>query len=151
VTPAPLADDAEFLRRVYLDVAGRIPRVAEVHEFLADNSPDKRLRVVEQLLEGPHYVRHFSYVWRALLLPQNNNQLAQALAPQMEAWLRKCFQENRPYDQMVRELITTPVAFGGRRVGQVARWRSAAVASGRWSSRASRSTPPPRPSSRPTS
>jgi hypothetical protein len=119
VTPAPLADDAEFLRRAYLDLAGRIPRTSEVHKFLADTSPDKRLALVEELLNGPHYVRHFSNVWRSLLLPQNNNQLAQALAPQMEAWLRKCFQDNRPYDQMVRELVTAPVAFGGRRAGGV--------------------------------
>ncbi len=41
-TPAPLADDCEFLRRVYLDLAGRIPRNSEVREFLADSAPDKR-------------------------------------------------------------------------------------------------------------
>src|SRR5882724_11980078 len=47
VTPAPLADDAEFLRRVYLDLIGRIPRVSEIRDFLADKSADKRRQVVE--------------------------------------------------------------------------------------------------------
>src|SRR5262245_58961555 len=53
VQPAPAADDAEFLRRAYLDVTGRIPRPAEVHAFLADRSADKRRRLIDRLLEGP--------------------------------------------------------------------------------------------------
>jgi uncharacterized protein DUF1549/uncharacterized protein DUF1553 len=109
VTPAPLADDSEFLRRVYLDLAGRIPRNNEVREFLADNSPDKRVRKVADLLESPHYVNHMSRVYRALLIPQNNDPQVQALAPAMEAWLRKHFLANTPWDEMVRELITINV------------------------------------------
>src|SRR5262245_15430665 len=64
VRPAPLAGDAEFLRRVYLDVAGRIPRVAEARDFLDDNTPDKRLLLIDRLLEkeSHYYVRHFSSV-----------------------------------------------------------------------------------------
>src|SRR5437899_13025752 len=53
VEPAPLADDPEFLRRVTLDLAGRIPSVAEARAFLKETSPDKRLRLVEQLLASP--------------------------------------------------------------------------------------------------
>ena len=65
VEPAPLADDAEFLRRVYLDLAGRIPRVAEVRLFLDDRAPDKRRRLVETACSpGPIYVNHFTNVWR---------------------------------------------------------------------------------------
>src|SRR5262245_15743798 len=63
VEPAPLADDAEFLRRVYLDLAGRIPSVAETRAFLADKRSDKRARLVEQLLSGSRYVAHFTNVW----------------------------------------------------------------------------------------
>jgi hypothetical protein len=105
--PAPLADDAEFVRRVHLDLAGRIPLVSEVHQFLDDKSPDKRRTLVDRLLRGPHYVNHFTNVWRALLLPQNNNEQVQFLAATMESWLRPRLQENKPYDQMVRELLTT--------------------------------------------
>ena len=108
-TPAPLADDAEFLRRVYLDLAGRIPRNKEVRDFLADTAPDKRVRKVEELLESPQYVNHMTHVYRALLLPQSNDPQVQVLSPAMEAWLRKHFLANTPYDEMVRELLTTNV------------------------------------------
>ncbi len=108
-TAAPIADDAEFLRRAYLDLAGRIPRKHEIDLFLADASPDKRVRVVEELLESPQYVNHMTRVYRALMLPNNNNPQVQALAPAMEAWLRKHFLANTPYNEMVRELLTTNV------------------------------------------
>src|SRR5438445_2244182 len=58
-TPAPRADDAEFLRRVMLDLAGRIPLPSEVHAFLDDQTPDKRKKLVERLLAGPGYVNHY--------------------------------------------------------------------------------------------
>jgi hypothetical protein len=113
-TPAALTDDAAFLRRVTLDLAGRIPRSSEVREFLADKSPDKRREVVDRLLEGPNYVAHFSRVWRSLLVPQTNNQ-AQAFGQQMETWVRKRVKENTPYDEMVRELLTANLPFNGAR------------------------------------
>jgi hypothetical protein len=110
IEPAPVADDAEFLRRVYLDVAGRIPSVAEARQFLDDKSPDKRARVVERLLDGPRYVSHSTNVWRALLLPEATTTFqARAYVPGFEAWLRKQLVNNTPYDQMVRELLTTPI------------------------------------------
>jgi hypothetical protein len=111
VKPTGPADDAEFLRRASLDVTGRIPRVnVQMHEWLADTTPDKRRRLVEQMLNGPLYVEHFTNVWRHLLLPPGNNQQAQALAASFDPWLRKQFKENVPYNVMVRELLTTPLA-----------------------------------------
>src|SRR5687768_14541979 len=56
VTPVPLADDAEFLRRVYLDLAGRIPSVDEARAFLDDRAPDKRRHLIERLLTDPRHV-----------------------------------------------------------------------------------------------
>lgn len=111
VPPAPLADDAEFLRRIYLDIAGRIPRVSEVHRFLDDKAPQKREREVERLLEeeSHFYVNHFTNIWRTLLVPQSNNQQFQFVANTLDVWLRKKLRDNTPYDQVVRELMTTPV------------------------------------------
>src|SRR5436305_1981825 len=112
VRPAALADDAQFLRRVYLDVAGRIPSVAEARAFLTDPRSDRRQRLVDRLLEGPAYVKHSANVWRALLVPEADFT-ARFTQPVMEAWLRKQFAANVGYDRLVRELLTASV--GGDR------------------------------------
>ena len=93
VTPARVADDAEWLRRVYLDLAGRIPSVTEARTFLADRRGDKRTRLVESLLAGPRYPTWFAGVWRGLLLPEvNSNLQVRIQAPTFERWLRACWQ-----------------------------------------------------------
>ena len=104
VKPTHATDDAEFLRRSYLDLSGRIPTVAEVRAFFNDQSTDKRQRAVDRLLQHPRYVEHFTAVWRQVMVPQNNDRNAQFLASNLEVWLRKQFRENAPYDRMVREL-----------------------------------------------
>jgi hypothetical protein len=115
VTPGRPADDGEFLRRAYLDLAGRVPRVAEARAFLDDPSPDKRRKLIDQLLDGPHYVTHLSNTWREVLLPGGgNNPQAPFFGSQLEAWLRRSFRDNAPYDRMVREVLTVPVAFNAR-------------------------------------
>jgi hypothetical protein len=118
VQPAPAADDAEWLRRVYLDLAGRIPSVAETREFLNDNRPDKRQRTVDKLLTGPRYVSHFARYWRTLLVPEANQNLqAQGAVGGVEAWMTMHLRANTPYDRIVHELLTVPVAGGGRQPG----------------------------------
>jgi hypothetical protein len=109
VPPALPADDAEFVRRVTIDLAGRIPSVAEVREFLADHQPDKRRRLVEKLLDSPRYATHFTRFWRGLLLPEasNNDQFA-FFAQGMDGWLHHHLAANTPYDKVVRELLTFP-------------------------------------------
>jgi hypothetical protein len=110
-TPAPPADDAEFLRRAYLDITGRIPTPRDVHDFLADADPGKRARLIDDLLDSPRYATHFAAVWRALLLPEAAANIeARVFQPGFEAWLRLRLRANTPYDQLVRELITTPIA-----------------------------------------
>jgi hypothetical protein len=106
VVPAGRADDAEFLRRVYLDLTGRIPSVAQVRRFLADPAADKRARLIDQLLDQATYVQHFTNIWRAVLLPDNVAVSGNAnLRPAFETWLRKQLADNAPYDQMVRDII----------------------------------------------
>jgi hypothetical protein len=108
VTPAPLADDATFMRRLSLDLTGRTPRVADLRGFLDDKTPDKRRLLVERLLKHDHYVAHFTTTWTALFVPpsptqQNRNAFG------FDRWVEKQVRENVPYDVMVRELLTTPV------------------------------------------
>jgi hypothetical protein len=113
VEPAPAATDEEYVRRLYLDLAGRIPAAAETREFLENSSPQKRTELVEALLDGPAFVRHFTILWRNALIPQAFNDLqTRGLVPGFEAWLWKHFSEETPYDRMVHELITTPIDFG---------------------------------------
>ena len=110
VTSAGPVDDAAFMRRVSLDIAGKIPAVADLHEFLEDKSPDRRQRYVEKLLDSPAYIMHFSNVWRAVMLPEADSNLeVRFLVPGFEAWLRKQFSANTGFDEVVREILTVPV------------------------------------------
>ena len=114
VEPAGPADDAEFLRRVYLDVAGRIPSVEEARTFLDDRRGDRRERLVERLLAGPRYVGHFANLYRALLIPEAGNNFQVRLQQgSFESWLKKQVAKNAGYDQMVRDLLTAPIGAGG--------------------------------------
>ncbi len=110
IEPAAPADDAEFLRRVYLDVVGKIPSVAELQLFLADSSGDKRRRVVDDLLRRGAHAQHFANTWRGLMLSgAAENIEARIGTPQFETWLRLRFAINTPYDRLVTELLTAPV------------------------------------------
>ncbi|MFN0199115.1 MAG: DUF1549 and DUF1553 domain-containing protein [Planctomycetaceae bacterium] len=111
VVAAPLADDAEFLRRVSLDLIGRIPTSQEVRSFLHDADPEKRARIIDRLLADPQHAEHFARVWRALLLPEaNSDRQIQYFQPGLEAWLRNCRQEQLGFDEIVRRLLTVPIA-----------------------------------------
>jgi hypothetical protein len=106
VKAAPACTDAEFVRRLSIDLAGRIPTILEVRDFLDDDRPNKRALWVERYLEKEEYARHFANVFRALMLPedQGNFQVLQ-FTPMFENWLRDHLQKNTPYDKVVRELL----------------------------------------------
>jgi hypothetical protein len=119
VPPAPVSDDAEYLRRVYLDLAGRIPRIDEVRDFLADKREGKRTRLVKQLLASPAYAQHASQTLRAFLVPQASaNPRLQHLAVSLEAWLRQRIRTGRSYDAIVREIMTAPLDYHERPADQ---------------------------------
>ena len=107
VTPVGPADDAEYLRRVCLDLVGKIPNASEARDFLDDRSPDKRLQLVERLLDSPAYTARATELWRQLFLPEADTEgQARFAAPAFEAWLRKKVVEDVGYDKMVREILT---------------------------------------------
>src|SRR6476660_2974167 len=99
VRPARPADDAEFLRRAYLDITGRIPTSRDVYDFLADRDPDKRAKLIDDLLDSPRYALHFASAWRAALVPETS-AVAEARVFQsgFDAWLRLKFRANAKYD-----------------------------------------------------
>jgi hypothetical protein len=120
IRPAPLTDDAEFIRRVYLDLAGCIPSIIDIRDFLDDTRPDKRRIWVQELLTGKRptdkpeaYPEHLAAVMRGWLLSRVNNDLAQNLTLGLEGWLRQRLKENAGYDQLVREMITAGLANAG--------------------------------------
>ncbi len=114
VQSAAGADDAEFMRRVYLDLAGRVPTVAEARAFLEDGATERRANLVEQLLSSPRYVTHFTNVWRALLIPEaGNNFQVRLQQPNFEDWLKKQVARNVGYDSLVRDLLTAKVGQDG--------------------------------------
>lgn len=107
--PNELAPDDVFLRRVYLDTLGRIPSLKETQEFLADGAADKRARLIDKLLASEGYTQHHFNFWADVLRLKStsvggNQSLPAGLA--YADWLKKSLSENKPYDQMVRELIT---------------------------------------------
>lgn len=110
VTPAPLANDSEFMRRLYLDVTGKIPHAAEVRDFLNDADPNKRQRLINTLLQRPSYIIHYTNLWRAAMIPEAaaDPQIRFAL-PGFEAWLRSRIAENRNFAEIVHELLTLPI------------------------------------------
>ena len=103
--PSFEADDATFHRRVFLDLIGKLPAPAEVATFLADTHPDKRVQLVDRLLSRPEYADYWALKW-ADLLRINREDLGARPAYQYHQWLRKSLQQNQPYDQFLRELLT---------------------------------------------
>ncbi len=97
--------DAEFMRRVCLDLTGIIPTPAELRTFLADKAADKRTKLIDRLLESPDYARRMrDYMSVMLIQRRKPNTIGQ---DEWEAYLEKSFASGKPYDQLVRELISS--------------------------------------------
>lgn len=108
LTLAPLCDDATFLRRACLDVLGTLPRPQEARAFLADQTADKRSRLVETLLRRDEYAWYWALKWGDLLrikaeFPSNLWPYAVQV---YHRWVWQACRDNKPYDQFVRELLT---------------------------------------------
>jgi hypothetical protein len=100
---APAADDAEFLRRVYLDLTGTIPTADQVRAFLSDKQPNRRTQVVDRLLASPEHARHMSVVFDVMLLERAKTQNVPTTA--WREYLRESFLANKPWDVLVREIL----------------------------------------------
>ncbi len=103
VIPSEPADDAEWLRRASLDLAGHIPELAEIEQFAADRSPNKRAQAIDRLLNDPAYARHFATVWTNLLVGRTPKRPIDRDG--LSKFLRDQFWNDRPWSETVTELI----------------------------------------------
>jgi hypothetical protein len=104
VDPSEPADDAAWVRRIYLDLVGHIPPPEETRRFLADRRPDKRERIIERLLEDPEYARHLTTQWMNLLVGRSS--APQVNRPALKKFLRTSFAANRGWDAIVSDLVS---------------------------------------------
>ena len=103
VSPSPIAGDSEWLRRVYLDLIGQIPPADVAEAFLKDRGSDKRVRVVNELLSDPAYVRNFATVWTNLLVGRSTEREVDRVA--LHRFMRESFGRNRPWSEVVADLV----------------------------------------------
>jgi len=106
ISPSETCNDADFVRRVYLDVCGIIPTADEVKAFLSDKGSDKRSKLVDSLLERPEYADFWTLKWSDVL--RSNRKTIQVKGTQVfQKWIHEQVSQNAPFDQVVRDLITS--------------------------------------------
>lgn len=108
-TPAPLSDDAEFIRRIHLDLTGMIPRAAAVQQFLQDPAPDKRERWIDALASSAEFNLHMARVVDAMLIEQRVNVITSYDVPVKEwrDYLASALAENRSWDRLIAEILAS--------------------------------------------
>jgi hypothetical protein len=108
VPASPPADDAEFLRRVYLDLTGRIPTYEQTTAFLARTEADKRARLIDELLSRPEYGQHFATIWRDLMVDRSAemSQVRQLFSWDFITWLADAFNQGRGWNDIVTAMLT---------------------------------------------
>jgi len=105
--PSPPTDDVTLLRRLSLDLTGRLPSPESVRAYLDDPTPArvKRTKMIDQLIASPEYVDHWTVKWGDLL-QSSRKYLGEKGAYEFQQWIRDAIASNRPYDRLVRELLT---------------------------------------------
>ncbi|MEM7143851.1 MAG: DUF1549 and DUF1553 domain-containing protein [Verrucomicrobiota bacterium] len=103
--PSPRTTDAEFIRRAYVDTIGVLPTLAEVRAFLADERPEKRDLLIDELLERPEFVDYWAYRWSDLMLV-NGRRLRPEAVKAYYSFIRENVAANTPWDEFAREVVT---------------------------------------------
>ena len=108
IKPPPKTTDYTFLRRVYLDIAGRIPTEAEVRSFVNSNQSNKRSLLIDHLLDSPSYVSNYYNKWADILRIRTTGRISQNGGNyHFSKWLKDALQSNMPYNDMVWEMVTS--------------------------------------------
>ncbi len=103
--PSQTCSDAEFLRRVYLDVIGILPTVGETQAFLADANANKRVELIDKLLQRDEYAKFWALKWGDLL-KLTGKMVGDEGVYKYHRWLEQSLRQNMPYDQFARQLLT---------------------------------------------
>jgi hypothetical protein len=106
IAPADVCSDEVFVRRVFLDLIGLLPAPAEVAAFVADQATDKRERCIDALLQRPEFAVAQAMAWAEVLRVDQERMEAKG-ALRLTQWLQQAFAAGRPFDQVVRELLTS--------------------------------------------
>src|SRR4051812_8731130 len=105
IPPSPQAGDAEFIRRAYLDAAGILPSTSEVENFLKDRSPEKRNRLIDELMKRSEFVDYWAYKWSDLLLVSSNHLSNEEMWSYYK-WIRESVATNKPWNEFATQVIT---------------------------------------------
>ena len=106
ITPSGMCDDNTFIRRIYLDVIGKLPEATAVEKFVADKSSTKRAQLVDELLGRPEFTKMWVMKWAELLqIRTDANRFQYKNAILYFEWLRSQFEKNRPMNEIVQELL----------------------------------------------
>ena len=103
--PSETCSDEEFLRRVYLDVTGQLPTVAETVAFLSDEAQDKRTKLIDELLSRPEFAKFWTLKWGDLLR-LTKGQVGADGVHKYHRWIERAVASNMPYDEFARALLT---------------------------------------------
>lgn len=106
IAPAPLCDDAAYIRRAYIDTLGILPAPGEVQAFVADTAKDKRTRLADAILSRPEFVDYWTYQWSDILLISSKNLPVPQELNAFYRYVREAVEQNRPWDQFVRGILT---------------------------------------------
>ena len=105
IPPSGLCDDGTFIRRVTLDVTGRLPTAEEMKDFMASKEPKKRELLIDRLLDSPDYAEYFANKWSALLRNQRTQPTFARGSYLFWSWIRDSIADNKPFDQFAREVV----------------------------------------------
>ncbi|MCA9117441.1 MAG: DUF1553 domain-containing protein, partial [Planctomycetaceae bacterium] len=120
IPPSPVCTDSQFLRRAHLLIAGRLPEPAEARDFLSSTEPDRRTRLVRQLVRSPGFADYFAQKWAGILRNKRRDQAGRVRGTiAFHRWIRNAFAENMPYDEFARRILT---ATGDAAVNPPAQW-----------------------------
>ncbi|MDB5339786.1 MAG: hypothetical protein JWN70_5405 [Planctomycetaceae bacterium] len=106
VPASPVASDSEFIRRLSLDLRGRIPSVSETQAFLKDTGSDKRRKLIDEYLADEEYGEHFAIIWYHRIAKPDDDNMRALVKNELQPWLADGFNQNRGWDGIVKDILT---------------------------------------------